>query len=149
MQTQLQLRILASAKNNRGYDCHTHFFDLKGYRDTPFLEKGSLEEGVLSESQVKSGKSYEEISDALQSRLAYMEFEDTLMESIKDYQQNSSLFKKAYEIAKITWIQMRNARLRSKAVSKAVKRNGGWSRAVLTKYIPSSYLINFLESQKD
>lgn len=124
--TQLQLRIETQAATQRTFPIQTYFIDLQGYQDTPFLDAGHEITRYISEEQVKTNK------EAVQARLAHMEFGREYVDIINEYVNSKNKFfgglKRKLKLTKIKW---RNIDLMQKAINKALEEKGGLVRLML------------------
>ena len=145
--TQLQLRIEASVRNNQSYAQNTYFIDTQDYRDRSFFEGSNSLFRSVSEDEIKSGNTYEDIKPAVQARLACMEFGNDLVELYNIPKDN------LFDRIKVAWkymkLQSRNDKLMKKAVKDAVKRNGGYFERVLPKYLEHIFLSAVNLGKKD
>jgi len=125
--TQLQRRIEASARTNSTHPQNTYFIDTQEYSNKPFINEGDFLLRCLSEKDVKTGNSYDDIKPAIQSRLAHMEYRKDFCNILNKYNRHdSSLAKRVIGKLKIIGINLRNSRLHERVVKQYVKRNGGY-----------------------
>jgi hypothetical protein len=141
--TQLQLRIEASVRNNTSYPQNTYFIDLKGYRERPFSDEYGPRPELLTEDDIKTGETLEDITPAIQARLAHMDFGEVFVDYLSRYScSNNFLFRKYGDI-KIIAIQIRNNHLMNKARAKAIKRKG--LSNLLAKNVFPTLIYHFVE----
>ncbi len=146
--TQMQLRIECMVKNGRTYPSNTYFIDTHNYQNKPFIDEENFLSKCLSEEDIKSGGSYEDIKPAIQTRLAHMEYGKDVCEIINKYcKGDSSIVKRTYGRAKIIRIELRNNRLMNTAVKKAVKRNGGLVRVLGKALFSQEAILTYVLSR--
>jgi len=137
--TQLQMRIESSVRTGKTYPSNIHFVDTKKDRNKPFLTKRDPYSRYITEDEVKTAKTYEEIRPAIQSRLAQMEYPEDYLTLLKEYKFNDSKIGKLKARFNLEIIGSRNLGLKNKAIKNTIKRKGGILKLIWQESITELY----------
>lgn len=117
--TQLQIRIDCSVKMNKGFDFGARFFDFEEHSTQPFLNEFYV---GLTEEDVKTADSLEELRPAIHYRLAQMQYEQDYVENIKKHFYEESSLNRILFGLDMARVDMRNFELKLEAISNARRR---------------------------
>lgn len=114
------MRIESSVRTGASYSPDTFFIDTNNYHKKPFLSENNHYAQYVSEEEVNSS------NEALQARLAHMEYGEDICKIAREYfAADSSRIDRFIGHIKVIALHRKNRRLMDKAIGTAIKRKGG------------------------